>query len=151
MTASFLAYCVIMSVIVLGALGVIGYGILQARTATNSYDHEDSRWFIYGGAAVVIIASVISVFALYPYKAEYHSWRVHSGVVDKISSRLVSAGDKGGTDQKFVVVFRGSTQPYGVVDTRASLVKPGDPLRITCIRRHQWGGGVDGYDCRWDQ
>jgi hypothetical protein len=106
------------------------------------------------GCCVWIIGWLIGAgFGLYPYQAQYHSWRAHAGIVDRISSRFVAtgSGNDAATDQKFVITFKGDPQQYGINDTRAALVHPGDHVRITCIRTHQWGAGVDGYDCRWDQ
>lgn len=153
MTAGFIAYVTIMGLVSFIALLVwLAAGIAFLRAPARSQDRAGLAGFSIGGFVVLALVVVGSLFALYPYSGEYHSWRVHEGTVAQIASRLVASGEKGGgTDQKFVVTFKGSSQEYGVVDTRAALVKPGDHLQITCIRRHQWGAGVDGYDCRWDQ
>lgn len=116
------------------------------------FDWDGLQWFAFWAGILGLCGVLIGgLVGMYPYDMAYHSWRVHQGTVAQISSRLLSAGDNGGSNQKFVVTFRGSPQAYGVNDTRASLVKVGEHLRVTCIRTHQWGGGVDGYDCRWDQ
>lgn len=118
--------------------------------ARNYGDELTGLGLTLGGIALIVI-TIGGLVGLYPYNMAYHSWHVKQGTVAHISSRLLSAGDGGGSDQKFVVQFAGSPQLYGVNDTRAATVKAGDHLRITCVRTHQWGGGVDGYDCRWDQ
>lgn len=46
------------------------------------------------------------------------------------------------------IKFRGSAQQYGVLDTRAAGIKPGDRLSIACVKRWQWSG-THGYDCNF--
>lgn len=103
------------------------------------------------GAGICFAAVVLCAFGLwwgmYPWKAEYHQWRPVSGVVDTVDSRILPAGDSS-MEQKFVVRFKGSPQQYGVLDTRAAGVKPGDRLTVTCVRRWQWSG-THGFDCNF--
>lgn len=100
-------------------------------------------------AALVLIGIAVigTWWGMYPWKAEYHQWTPVSGVVDTVDSRLLPAGDSA-VEQKFVVSFKGNQQQYGVLDTRAAGVKPGDRLTITCVRRWQWSG-AHGYDCNF--
>jgi hypothetical protein len=133
--------------------GIVTAALLFRHARREDFEPGMFRGFGWTAVCWSIGWLAASAFALYPYKAEYHAWHVHAGTVAHISSRLLAtgSGDNTGTSQKFVVQFTGSQQQYGIDDTRAALVKPGDHLRLTCIRTHQWGAGVDGYDCRWDQ
>lgn len=144
MTTGF-TVCIIMLpilfVIFLAMIGCVFFDIMDGL-----------EWGLFCFGCLGVIGVVVGgLVGLYPYNMAYHSWHVKQGTVSHISSRLLSAGDGGGSDQKYVVQFAGNNQPYGVNDTRASLIHVGDHLKITCVKTHQWGGGVDGYDCRWDQ
>lgn len=97
--------------------------------------------------AGIVLASAGLWWGMYPWKAEYHQWRPVTGRVTTVDSRMVPAGEHG-MEQKFVVMFDGNPQQYGVIDTRAAGVKPGDQLTITCVRRWQWAG-EHGYDCNF--
>lgn len=109
----------------------------------------------YGGYHIVAAiagagwlgALVITGITMWPWSYEYHSWRNVDGQVAEVSSRLISAGDKGGSNQKFVVRFTDG-RVRGVQDTRAALLKPGDQLTVRCKRAWQFSG-TDGWDCNW--
>jgi hypothetical protein len=142
MTTSFLVAIIILPILLLASMGLI---------LTVVADWDGFQWFTFTAGVMGAIGVVVGgLVGLYPYDMSYHSWQTKQGVVMKISSRLVAA-DQGGSSEKFVVVFRGNPQQFAINDTRAALVKPGQHLKLACIRRHQWGGGVDGYNCRWDQ
>lgn len=100
-----------------------------------------------GCLGVLAVIAIITGFAFWPYESEYHQWRPHHGTIAAVQSRLVSAGDNG-MNQKFVVRFEGNHQEYAVEDTRASLLKKGDKLTISCKKTWQWSA-APGYDCRW--
>lgn len=102
------------------------------------------RW----GVGIAVVAVVVTAFAMWPWGHDYHFWKPIDGRVDKISSRFISAGDKGGTNQRFVVVVGG--RPYGVDDTRASLLKVGDTVHLKCKREFVWGSGDNGWGCNWN-
>jgi hypothetical protein len=80
---------------------------------------------------------------------EYHAWNVKQGKVTQVSKRIVSNGDNG-ISERYVVRF-GDEQLYGIDDTRASLIKPGDSVRLKCKRDWQWGipREAQGWACRW--
>lgn len=99
------------------------------------------------GVVALAATTVGTWWGMYPWKTEYHHWTPVAGVVDTVDSRLVSTGDKTMED-KFVVKFRGGDAQYGVLDTRAAGLKPGDKLTITCVRQYQWAG-THGYDCNF--
>jgi hypothetical protein len=110
--------------------------------------YGDARLTFWGAIAVIALTVVITGIAMWPWQSDYHFWKPINGRVEKISSRFVSAGDKGGTNQRFVVVVNG--QPYGVDDTRASLLKVGDIVHLKCKREFVWGSGSNGWGCNWN-
>lgn len=122
-------------------------GLVVAKVG-RPYDEFDAKLVYWGGLLVAAIALLAAALSFWPYKWEYHSWASVDGRVDKISSRLVSAGDKGGSNQRFVVVIDGTA--YGVDDTRASLLKVGDTVHLKCKREYEWGAANNGYGCRWN-
>lgn len=105
-----------------------------------------------GIAAVIVWIGLVvlffSPFGQYPTGGDdYHKWKPKQGEVTQVAKRLVAAGDKS-MEEKVVVVFKGSTQEYGVTDTRASLVEKGDVVVLKCKKSYEWGG-VPGYDCKF--
>jgi NADH:ubiquinone oxidoreductase subunit 5 (subunit L)/multisubunit Na+/H+ antiporter MnhA subunit len=99
------------------------------------------RWS-WAGPVIAVLVVVATWWGIYPWESEYHQWVPKSGVVETIDSRLVAM------EGKFVVKFQGDDQQYGVLDTRASGVRTGDQLTITCVRRWQWSGS-HGFDCNF--
>lgn len=97
--------------------------------------------------ALIAIVAAVTWWGMYPWKSEYHHWVPKSGTVARVDSRLVSDGDKS-MQTKFVVMFSGDDQQYGVLDTRAAGVKTGDRMTVTCVRIWQFSG-TDGYDCNF--
>lgn len=110
---------------------------------------EEARLASRIGAGVCAVSAAVAVgglwWGMYPWQAEYHSWQPISGVVATTDSRLLPAGDSS-VEQKFVVQFVGDPTLYGVLDTRAAAVRPGDQLDLSCVRRWQQTGS-HGYDC----
>jgi len=116
----------------------------------DSYDDKLGRvWVPRVCFIIAVIAVLITAIGSWPYKAEYHKWQNVDGVVTSTNSRFLASGDKnGGTNQKFVVTFKGSDQQFGCNDTRCATVEKGDWLKITCMRSFQWFG-TPGYDCNF--
>lgn len=111
---------------------------------------EDTFERVTGCVAVFVVGVLAAIafwWGMYPWKSEYHHWTPISGVVDTVDSRTVAV-DGGGMEDKFVVKYRGSDLQFGVLDTRAAGLKPGDQLTITCVRIYQWSG-THGYDCNF--
>lgn len=136
-----------MPVLILIALAGAGLFWIASR---NLYRRGDWAAGFVRGYSIVCLVAAISLgvgfwWGMYPWHAEYHQWRPVSGVVATTDSRLLAAGD-GSTEQKFVVTFVDNPIQYGVLDTRAASVRPGDRLDISCVRRWQQAG-TDGYDC----
>lgn len=126
---------------------VIGIAIgIWLRKSWLKADRDLGTLFI-GGTPLAILVLVIVFF--WPLEKEYHYWTPVGGTVEKVDRRLVSEGK--GMAEKIVIKFEDSPQSYGIEDTRAALLKPGDKTMLLCKRAHQWGPSVDGYDCRWGE
>jgi len=122
------------------ALICVVLGIWAARV-------EEYGLAVGGAVAFVIVVAAAAVF-FWPYQKEYHWWQPVEGYVERIDSRILPAGDRQ-VEQKFVVKLVGIPHPYGIQDTRAALLKKGDHVSLSCIRKWQFGSGDHGYDCRW--
>lgn len=79
---------------------------------------------------------------------DYHSWNVKQGRVERVAKRLIATDN--GMSERYVVTING--QPYGIDDTRATLVKPGDVVSLRCKKDFQWGvpRSAHGWACRWN-
>lgn len=121
----------------------------------DSSDHLllDNRWamalWTAGSWCLPFIVLGIIGLAMWPWQAEYHQYRPVHGTVANISNRFV--GGDHSTSQKFVVTLTSGSQQYGITDTRAALLKPGDPVSLRCIRVYEYGSNDAGYDCKWGQ
>jgi hypothetical protein len=103
-----------------------------------------------GGISLLAVAVVLALFplvgwALVGFNGEYMAYHPVSGKVDQIASRQIADGK--GMSQRYVFTIGG--QPYGVDDTRAALVKPGDTVSLNCVREFVWGSTNNGYACNW--
>jgi hypothetical protein len=124
-------------------------GLWLRRRARRVEDDFDATGLRILGTLACITALLIVIgtaFGMWPYKAEYHTWRTTSGTVQAIDSRLVSNGDQG-MSQRFVVTFTDGRQ-RACDDTRCPSVKVGDRLTLKCKRAYQWGA-TPGWDCNW--
>ncbi len=110
------------------------------------FDGGQGDGLIFGIGIWVLALGLIAgiLVGYYPYKSEYHRWYHIQGSVTETSSRLVPS-DKS-VAQRFVLVIDG--QPYGVDDTRASVVKAGDTVDLSCKREFQFNS-ESGWACRW--
>lgn len=97
-------------------------------------------------AVVGIFTVIITGLIMWPWKHDYHFYVPVSGKVEQTNSRLISNGDKG-VSQRFVVVING--KPYGVDDTRASLLKEGDFVKLRCKKEFDFGSSDQGWACKW--
>lgn len=126
---------------------VIGIGIgVMLLKSSYSGDHGAGLGFLLGTPVAVLLCAVIF---LWPFSKEYHYWTPVTGTVEQVDKRLVADGE--GMSEKIVVRFKDDPQQYGIEDTRAALLKPGDEATLLCKKAHQWGPSVDGYDCRWGE
>lgn len=108
----------------------------------------DRLHFVVAGVVALVVSWAVWLWAMWPLAYDYHHWIPVQGNIEKISKRLVSDGDKG-MSQRYVVVIH--EQPYGVDDTRASLLKAGDNVSLACKREFEWGvpREANGWACRW--
>lgn len=145
-TGGTIAGLVTIGLVLLLCLGGAALGALAI------YDREPAA-----GAGWIIGSLAVALLCLggwwwgmaFTTSSDYHAWNVKEGTVEKVSKRLVSNGDKG-MSERFVVVMDG--QPYGIDDTRASLVKVGDQVSLRCKKDYQWGvpREAHGWACRWN-
>jgi membrane protein implicated in regulation of membrane protease activity len=121
--------------------GLILLAAIIATVLMFRFDEEMMGWF---GIVAIVIVSVAVAAASYPWKPEYHQFRTVQGPVQEVGKRLI-AEDKS-MSERYVLKING--QAYGVDDTRASLVKVGDTVTISCRRDWQYAS-TSGYVCRW--
>jgi hypothetical protein len=115
---------------------------------TDPYDGHILHWVLFACTGLGLLGLVIGcLFGYWPYKAEYHQWRHHGGDISALGQRFVGNGD-GGTDQKFVVSFKGNPQQYACNDTRCALLHVGDHLDLSCLRKYVYSS-TSGYDCNY--
>jgi hypothetical protein len=142
----FALICVCLFIVVCVAVSIWGF----AHSGGDQYNYEVSprlcAWGGLGAAVVTLIVSIIPGVGFYPFSYEYHSYHVHGGTVEKISSRILGSSDS--IEQKFVVQFQGDTTMYGCQDTRCANVHVGDQLSLKCKKVYQWAA-TPGYDCHW--
>lgn len=122
----------------------------ERKGGYGNYRYDGLGGVILGAFGVAIVTVLLTALLMWPWKYDYHHWVDVQGTVQKVSSRLVSAGDKGGSNQRFVVVLNGKA--YGVDDTRASLLKVGDPVKLRCKKEYEWGSSLsaNGWACKWN-
>lgn len=137
---------------VVAAILVIIAGLVAVKLFKNkAHDRWEPVQFIGVVLAVAAVLTGLMIYCMWPFQHEYHYWIPKSGTVNTVDSRLVSGGEDGSSVQtKFVVSFveDPTRQQFGVLDTRAAGLKPGDKLTITCKREWQFSG-TDGYDCNF--
>lgn len=102
--------------------------------------------FGFGAGALVVAVGLLLAF--WPLKHDYHFWVPVDGKVERTGKRIVSSSDK--IQERFVVTING--QPYGVDDTRASLLRPRDSVHLKCKKSYEWGtpSNAHGWVCRWN-
>lgn len=125
-----------------GIIVVICIAVCCAFALTKPYD-----WGLgFTISAVIGIATILGTgFAMWPWKHDYHYYVPVSGKVTQTNSRFISTDS--GVSQRYVVVING--QPYGVDDTRASLLKEGDFVKLRCKKEFDWGSSDQGWACKW--
>jgi hypothetical protein len=127
------------------ALTLAGYYFVRcADRMDDDIDAPVARGFGIASYAGALLAALCLAWGMYPWTPAYHQWQPRSGDVAQIDSRLLAASGK------FVVIFAGDPQQYGVNDTRGANVEAGDHLTITCVKRWQYAG-TDSFDCNFVQ
>jgi len=137
-----------MGAVIGAATAVICLAICAALIYVGLRMEYDGAIPFWGGVIAAVATIVVTIFAFWPFKHDYHYWVPKEGRVEKISNRFIKDGDSG-VSQRFVVVLNG--KPYGIDDTRASLLKVGDQVRLRCKKEHQFMQpyDADGWACRW--
>lgn len=97
-------------------------------------------------AVIALILVVSTLNGFYPYDSSYHKWVEVSGTVQSVGSGNISDGNSMST--RFVVKIDG--QDYGVDDTRAALLKPGDAVDLKCKKEYVYASEA-GWACNWNQ
>jgi hypothetical protein len=146
MTAGTIAGLIALLVFLAGCVALV----LLGRGLLGSYDDNIGKAMIDAGIVLVPVTLACWWWGMaFTLSDDYHSWNVKAGKVERVSKRLVSDGDQG-MQERFVVVIAGT--PYGVDDTRASLVKEGDVISLRCKKEYQWGvpRSAQGWGCRWN-
>lgn len=118
------------------------FGIVHLRTLDR---YEDPAPGIKA-LACALVAAIVTAVAFIPYDAQYHQWRPVSGTVEQVDSRMIAQGK--GMSERFVVKVDGVL--YGVDDTRAATLRPGDHVKLLCIRDWDWPSTDNGWVCKWD-
>lgn len=144
---------------ILGALillaGVVLFVVLAVGSREDSseivpWSPRTSRILAAAGIFVLLLGYLAGIgWGYWPWQAAYHQYRTVTGTVATVSSRIVG-GDRS-VNQKFVITLTSGPQQYGVNDTRAALLHPGDPVALRCIRVYSYGSNNAGYDCQWGQ
>jgi hypothetical protein len=129
---------------------VVGALMIRKGNRSNSYSSDDLivvGWVVIGCA---VVTQIIVAISMWPYKYEYHHYVTKSGSVEQISKRIISNGDNG-ISERYVIKMYGDPFPYGIDDTRASLLKVGEHVAIKCKKEHQFFQpyNQDGWACRW--
>jgi hypothetical protein len=156
-TGGALAGWIILGLVLLGCLIAAAAGLIHAQTGTDSggpYRMSDKAvglWWVAGAVIVALLTAGLWWWSMaFTTSGDYHAWNVKEGIVEKVAKRLVAAGDSG-MQERYVVTIDG--QPYGIDDTRAALVEPGDQVSLRCKKDYQWGVPRDahGWACRWNK
>lgn len=133
----------------LGTLFLIAAAILAyvALTCTDSIDGM-GWWMGFGCAAIIGLPMFILPLVglmLVGFNGDYLTYHPVNGKVSAVASRMISDGKAMSTRY----VFQINGQAYGVDDTRAALVKPGDTVNLNCTKEFVWGSTSNGWACNW--
>jgi len=130
-------------VIAIAALIVVLLGCLISGVLALQWNEPGLAGTAAGIAAVW---AIVTAFFLFPYNMQYHQWTLNEGKVSVAHSRILSKGGDGPSEQYMVKFFDGRYRRCD--DTRCASLKPGDYVRLWCIREWQWAS-EPGWRCRW--
>lgn len=125
---------------------LIGLAILAAGLAGYDADMDARGMVISAGVGIVVFTLAIAGLAFWPWQPSFHRYYEVRGTVQDVSKRLISDGN-GGMAERYVVRIDG--RPYGVDDTRASLVHKGDTVDLKCKKEYVWQS-QPGWACNWN-
>ena len=138
----------------LGVIGLVVVGLLLAKGLKIERNPNKSSWddgFGYfmgagcvGALALLMLLPIVGL-SLIGFNPDYMAYKPVTGQVEQIASRQIASGSSMSTRY----VFEIAGQPYGVDDTRAALVKPGDTVSLNCVKEFVWGSTNNGYACNW--
>jgi len=133
----------------LGAIILIAAFILAYVAFTSGGGIDDAGWWMGAGFAAVIGLPMLILplvgFMLVGFNGDYLAYHAVNGKVDAVASRMIADGKAMSTRY----VFQIDGQEYGVDDTRAALVKPGDKVNLNCTKEFVWGSTNNGWACNW--
>jgi hypothetical protein len=148
-TESYWSYGVVPWLFIIGGIG-LGLVLLTAGGVVYEkrakYSDGLGKLLAICAGIVLLIMVAISLVGYYPYRADYHRWYHVSGIVTESGNRLIPSSDGKSVQQRVVLVI--NKQPYGVDDTRATVVKSGDYVDLSCKKEFQFNG-VSGWACNW--
>lgn len=119
------------------------------RARKDPYDGAFAKWCAIGCAALVPVSAFVWWWSMaFTFSGDYHSWSVKQGKVDRVAKRLIATDN--GMAERYVVTIAG--RPYGIDDTRATLLKAGDFVSLRCKKDWEWGvpRSANGWACRWN-
>ena len=123
---------------------LVGFAITAIALFKTEEGYGETTFLAWMAVVAGAVTLIIGALAFFPYAKPYHYWEPISGTVASIDSRMVKDGD--GMSERYV--FKIGDDFYGVDDTRASTVKVGDEVRLSCIKEWQWQA-APGWGCRW--
>lgn len=137
----------------LGVIALIVAALLVWRgfrdRKDGGYYADGFGWFLSAGLvalfAIPAIAAPLIGFGIVGYSADYLTMKPVRGTVEQVASRQIASGKA--METRYVAVIDG--QPYGIDDTRAALIKPGDTISLMCTREFVYGSQNNGYACNW--
>lgn len=109
----------------------------------EEYHFEYSMGALISGVALLTTLG-ITLSGLYPYREDFHRYYKVSGNVEQVAHRQISDGNT--MSERYVLVIGG--EPYGVDDTRASLVHEGDHVTLMCKKEWVYNS-ESGWACNW--
>lgn len=146
-----LGYVIGVPILTTATLALIVLTVWLARRGWFSglRDYSTDRTDYRAGATIAglfaAFALVVTTAAIFPFNPAFHQYHRVTGSVEEIDHRLVAAGEAG-MAERYVFVIDG--RPYGVDDTRATLVEVGDKVDLWCSLEWQYAG-ESGLACQW--
>lgn len=142
-----IGYLIGVPILSLATLLLLGGAVSLLVNHLRANDRWNDSHILAGGLALFgVLTAVGLAFVVWPLDSTFHKYYRVTGDVEQISSRMIAV-DKA-MSQRFVVVLDG--QPFAIDDTRASLLKVGDPVALQCSREYQYAGD-SGWSCEWGQ
>ena len=112
----------------------------QREPRLSEFRPDSDDWgFSVVLVVVGLVVGMLVSFAAYPFKSEYHQWRVVEGVVTAADGgQIKSVGDSGDLSVDYAFTIDG--KQYVCDETRCSSVKTGDTAKFRCKPDYRWAG-----------